>query len=224
VQAAIVEARKLRPRWGAVKLRAWLRRRFPGVEFPSASAIAAILKRRGLVRVPRRRSPRSPAVGVTAPFPECLEPNAVWCVDFKGWFCTTDGVRCYPLTITDAYSRYVLRCEGVLDPDGPAVQAIFDSAFQEFGLPEAIRSDNGPPFSSTGAGGLTDLAVWWLQLGIRLQRIAPGKPQQNGRHERMHRTLKLETEPQTHLRAQQREFDLWRREFKGYGSGTSLTL
>jgi len=213
VQEVVVEARKLHPRWGAVKLRAWLRRRLPGVEFPSPSAIAAILKRRGLVRIARCRRRSAPAVGVTAPFPECTEPNSVWCVDFKGWFRTGDGERCYPLTITDAFSRYLLRCEGVLDPDSKAVRMIFDSAFQEFGLPLAIRSDNGPPFASTGAGGLTDLSVWWLQLGIKLQRIASGKPQQNGRHERMHRTLKLETEPQHDRRAQQRVFDLWRREF-----------
>src|SRR5262249_55145923 len=116
-----------------------------------------------------------------------------------------------------AYSRYVLRCEGVLDPNGTAVMSIFDSAFQEFGVPTAIRSDNGPPFASTGVGGLTRLAVWFLQLGIRLERIAPGKPQQNGRHERMHRTLKLEAaldeRPQADLPAQQRAFDLWRREY-----------
>lgn len=213
VQAVIVEARKFRPRWGAVKLRGWLRRRFPGIAFPSASAIAAILSRRGLVRVARRRRRSGPVAGVSAPFPECTTPNAVWCVDFKGWFRTDDGERCYPLTITDAYSRFVLRCECVRDPDGAAVQAIFDSAFSEFGLPDAMRSDNGPPFSSTGVAGLTELASWWLQLGICLQRIAPGKPQQNGRHERMHRTLKHETQTRKDLRAQQREFDFWRREF-----------
>src|SRR5512143_516575 len=127
VAEAIVEARKVRPRWGAVKLLAWLRRRFPGVAFPSASAAAAILKRRGLIRLPKRRRGRMPVAGVTAPFPECVAANAVWGVDFKGWFRTGDGERCYPLTITDAYSRYVIRCEGVRDPDGNAVFEVFDS-------------------------------------------------------------------------------------------------
>ncbi len=213
IEETIVEARKVRPRWGAIKLLAWLRRRFPGVAFPSASAAAAILKRRGLIRMPKRRRGRVPVGAVTAPFPHCVAANAVWCVDFKGWFVTGDGERCYPLTITDAYSRYVIRCEGVRDPDGHAVFEVFDSAFREYGLPAAIRSDNGPPFASTGAATLTKLSVWWLQLGIRVERIARGKPQQNGRHERMHRTLKLETEIRADLRKQQREFDLWRRDY-----------
>lgn len=139
-------------------------------------------------------------------------PNGTWCVDFKGHFRTLDGRKCYPLTIIDAYSRFFLRCEGVEDPDGREVERIFDSAFQEFGLPAAIRSDNGPPFASVGAGGLTKLSVWWLRLGIRVERIEPGKPQQNGRLERLHRTLKAETTkpPKQNLRAQQRAFDIFR--------------
>jgi len=212
-QELVVRARKAHPRWGPRKLRAWLEERYPGVEFPSASAIAEILKRRGLV-FPRGRKPRrSVDAGVSPPFEECHAPNDVWCVDFKGWFRTKDGRKCYPLTITDAFSRFVLRCEAMLDPDGPGVAEVFDSAFREFGLPKTIRSDNGPPFASTGPAGLTRLSVWWLQLGIRLERIAPGKPQQNGQHERMHRTLKAETEIQRDARKQQEVFDLWRREF-----------
>jgi transposase InsO family protein len=213
IQDVIVAARKQKPKWGPVKLRSWLVERYPGVAFPSASAIAAILKRHGLVRLAKRRRRPGPVAGVSAPFADCDAPNRVWCVDFKGWFLTGDGVRCYPLTISDGYSRYVLRCEAMRDPDGTGVFAVFDSAFREFGLPDAIRSDGGPPFASTAAAGLTRLSVWWLQLGIRVERIAPGKPQQNGRHERMHRTLKLEVEPQADARAQQRAFDLWRREF-----------
>ena len=120
------------------------------------------------------------------------------------------SAQCYPLTLIDAYSRYLLRCEGVADPDGYRVQSIFDSAFREFGLPTAIRSDNGPPFASTGAGGLTTLSVWWLRLGIRLERIEPGKPQQNGRQERFHLTLKLDVPAERDLRTQQRAFDLYR--------------
>jgi putative transposase len=209
----VVRARKEHPKWGPRKLRAWLVERYPERPIPSDSTIAAILQRRGLARVTRRRRRRVADPRVVLPFVSCDTPNRVWCVDFKGWFRTRDGEKCYPLTITDAYSRYVLRCEGMLDPDGTGVFSVFDSAFREFGLPETIRSDNGPPFASTGAAGLSRLSVWWLQLGIRLERIAPGEPQQNGRHERMHRTLKAETEPQQDLRRQQPVFDFWRREF-----------
>jgi putative transposase len=211
VQDVVVAARKQHPRWGPRKLRAWLMARSPRVPMPSASAIGAILKRRGLV-TPRRRRRRH-AVPVTQPFAACDRPNAVWCVDFKGWFRTHDQERCYPLTLIDAYSRYLLRCEGVAEPNGREVEYIFDSAFREFGLPAAIRSDNGPPFASTGAGGLTQLSVWWLRLGIRLERIEPGKPQQNGRQERFHLTLKLEVPPAASLRPQQRAFDFFRREY-----------
>jgi putative transposase len=212
-QGLIVRARKAYPRWGPRKLRAWLENRFPGIAFPSASAVAAILKRHGLVRPAKRRRRMSTDPRVSLPFSECDAPNRVWCVDFKGWFRTHDGVKCYPLTITDAYSRYVLRCEAMTDPDGRGVFDAFDSAFREFGLPDAIRSDGGPPFASTGAAGLTQLSVWWLQLGLHVERIAPGKPQQNGRHERMHRTLKADVAPQANIRRQQLAFDLWRREF-----------
>lgn len=211
VQDVLVAARKLHPRWGPRKLRAWLVDANPGVAVPSASAIGEVLRRRGLT-TPRRRA-RGRAPPVTQPFAACDHPNAVWCVDFKGWFRTGDGAKCYPLTITDAFSRYLLRCEVLADPNGIETQRVFDSVFSEFGVPEAMRSDNGPPFASTGPGGLTRLSVWWLRLGIRVERIEPGKPQQNGRHERMHLTLKLETEPQPSLAAQQREFDHWRREY-----------
>jgi transposase InsO family protein len=207
VEEFIVDARKERPRWGARKLRAWLTDRYPGRVWPSASCIADILKRRGLA-VPRRQRKR--VMPLTQPFAACDRPNAVWCVDFKGWFRMQAGDKCYPLTLLDAYSRFLLRCEGVVDPDGHRVQRIFDSAFREFGLPTAIRSDNGPPFASTGAGGLTALAVWWLRLGIRLERIEPGKPQQNGRQERFHLTLNLDVPVERDLRAQQRAFDLYR--------------
>lgn len=212
-QELVARARKAHPRWGPRKLRGWLLERHPERPIPSASSIATILQRRGLVSPKKRRRRAVPDSRVELPFAACDAPNRVWCVDFKGWFRTLDGEKCYPLTITDAYSRYVLRCEAMLDPDGPGVFSVFDSAFREFGLPDAIRSDNGPPFASTGAASLTRLSVWWLQLGIRVERIAPGKPQQNGRHERMHRTLATETEPQADLRRQQGAFDFWRREF-----------
>ena len=214
VQDVIVQARKVYPKWGPRKLRVILCERCPQLPIPSTSAIAGILKRRGMTR-PRARRRRQPVVASTTPFATCDRPNATWCVDFKGWFRTKDGKKCHPLTVLDAHSRFSLRCEIVADPTGKEVERVFDSAFQEFGLPGAIRSDNGPPFASTGAGGLTRLSVWWIQLGIRLERIAPGKPQQNGRHERMHLTLLQEAldPPAANPQAQQRAFDLWRRTY-----------
>lgn len=210
----IVMARKQFPTWGPRKLHARLVDRNPGVYVPSASLIAKVLMRRGMTR-PRRRRRRSAAVGVVAPFSGCSQPNDVWCYDFKGWFKTHDERRCYPLTLIDAFSRFLLRCEALLDPDTKHVQRVLDSAFTEFGLPTAIRSDGGPPFASTGPARLTELSVWLLRLGIRIEIIAPGKPQQNGRLERLHRTLKAETAspPAADCAAQQRVFDVWRGEY-----------
>jgi len=210
----IVEARKRWPKWGPRKLRQRLVELNPGVAVPSASVMSKVLKRRGLT-VPRRRRRRSSTAGIAAPFSGCEEPNAVWCIDFKGWFYTGDGIKCYPLTLIDAFTRYLLRCEALCDPDGAHVRSILDSAFVEFGLPRAIRSDGGPPFASTGPARLTELSVWLLRLGLRVEIIAPGKPQQNGRLERLHRTLKAETAspPSADCRTQQRVFDLWRREY-----------
>lgn len=221
----VVEARKRWPRWGPRKLHRRLVEANPGKQVPSASVIAKVLKRRGMT-VPRKRRRGRPAIGVIAPFSGCDAANTVWCIDFKGWFVTGDGVRCYPLTLIDAYSRYLLRCEALLDPDGKEVRRILDSAFQEYGLPAAIRSDGGPPFASTGPARLTELSVWLLQLGIRIEIIAPGKPQQNGRLERFHRTLKAETAspPASDWRAQQRCFDPWRYEYNFERPHDSLQL
>jgi transposase InsO family protein len=208
----LIRARKRKPRWGPRKLRAWLVDLHPDVTFPAASTVGAVLKRHGITQPRRKRRRTTPP---TQPFATCTGPNAVWCVDFKGHFRTADGVRVYPLTIMDGYSRFLLRCEGLEEPRGREVQHVFESAFSEFGLPAVIRSDNGPPFATVGAGGLSDLSVWWIRLGIRPERIEPGKPQQNGRHERMHRTLKQETAwpPRASLRAQQTAFDRFRREY-----------
>ena len=209
----IVSARKQHPTWGPKKLRAWILHHHPELPLPAPSTFGDILRRRGMTQG-QLRKPRSKETA-RQPFASVTGPNATWCVDFKGHFATGDGRRCYPLTIIDAHSRFLIRCEGVPDPDGSAVMRIFDSAFQEFGLPAAIRSDNGPPFASVGAGGLTMLSVWWIQLGIQVERITPGKPQENGRQERFHRTLKAETArpPRADLRCQQRAFDAFRGEY-----------
>jgi|SRR5688572_22509884 len=221
----IVAARKQWPKWGPRKLHRKLVEAYPGQRIPSPSVMAKVLKRRGMT-TPRRRRRRPRTMGIAAPFSGCDAPNAVWCIDFKGWFLTGDGRRCYPLTLIDAFSRYLLRCEALLDPDGRHVRSILDSAFLEFGLPSAIRSDGGPPFASTGPARLTQLSVWLLQLGIRVEIIAPGKPQQNGRLERLHRTLEEETAspPARDVRAQQRAFDPWRREYNHDRPHDSLQL
>jgi transposase InsO family protein len=226
VEDMVVSARKRHPRWGPRKLRAWLQERKPGVAWPSASTVGVILQRRGLTRPRRRRRRHGPAMAAP-PFSDCDAPNAIWCIDFKGKFRMGDGHWCHVLTLLDAYSRYLLRCEALREPNSRAVERILDSAFREFGLPAAIRSDNGPPFASTGAGRLTQLAVWWLLLGIYLQRIQPGKPQQNGRQERVHLTLELEDvvrPPRANLRAQQRTLDLWRREYNEERPHEALSL
>jgi transposase InsO family protein len=178
---------------------------------PAASTVGAILKRHGLV-VPRRRRP-APA-GRTAPLAHADGANTVWCADFKGQFQTADGAWCYPLTISDAHSRYLLRCQAQAQghTDAAHIGPLFEATFREYGLPEAIRTDNGPPFASRGLGGLTPLAVQWVKLGIRLERIRPGQPQENGRHERLHRTLSEDaiTPAAATLRTQQQAFDAFR--------------
>lgn len=208
---AVVAARKAHPTWGPKKLRAWLADR-DARTWPAPSTIGELLKRHGLVR-PRRRRPRVPPsqFGVE----RGPAPNDVWCADFKGHFALGDRTRCHPLTISDEASRYLLKCEALEAPTHDLSRPHFELAFREFGLPDAIRSDNGPPFASTAPGGLSALSVWWIRLGILPLRIAPGEPQQNGVHERMHRTLKAEATkpPERDLAAQQRVFDRFRGEF-----------
>ncbi len=213
IRDRIVDLRKLHPRWGPRKLRAWLADHYPARYVPAPSTLAELLRRYGLCAPRRRARRRTPPA--TAPLAAATAPNAVWTIDFKGHFRTGDGYVCYPLTLCDAFSRYLLRCELVPDPDGRAVESVLDSAFQEFGRPLAMRSDNGPPFAAVGAGGLSKLAVWLLRLDIRVDRIRPGQPQENGRHERLHRTLQEETAtpPKPTWREQQRAFDLFRHEY-----------
>jgi putative transposase len=212
IEAAIVALKQQRPRRGPKKLLALLQRQQPEQCWPVRSTIAAILKRHGLVR-PHRSCRKSPPY--EQPFAGLGRPNAVWSADLKGWFLTADGQRCDPLTITDNYSRYLIRCQAVRPTSFETIQPVFIGAFHEYGLPEAIRTDNGPPFASTTVGGLSRLSVWWLRLGILPERIKAGKPQQNGRHERMHRTLKDEaiSPPKATWRQQQAAFDSFRKEF-----------
>ena len=211
VEDAIVRARRQKPKWGPRKLRDALRRANPGAELPSVSTFALIFRRNGLIR-PKRRKRKTPPF--SAPLAHAKAPNAVWCIDFKGHFAV-GSTRCYPLTITDAYSRFLIACVALSRPDGKRVRKLMEQVFDEFGLPDAIRSDNGTPFASSGIAGLSQLSTWWWKLGIRHERIQPGKPQQNGRHERMHLTLAQETAspPSANLKAQQRAFDRFRKEY-----------
>ena len=203
--SAIIALRQKYPTWGARKIREKLRQLHPETAWPAASSMGELLKREGLIQ-PRRTRRRTPPY--TEPLAHAAAPNQVWCADFKGWFRTGDGSRCDPLTVTDAYSRYLLRCRATEKTDGVHVRAVMEAVFREYGLPEAIRTDNGSPFASRAPGGLSRLSMWWLRLGIRHERIEPGRPEQNGRHERMHRTLKQETAspPAANRRRQQQAF------------------
>lgn len=208
----VIAARKLHPTWGPRKLGPWLLERHPNLELPAPSTMGEILKRGGLVAQRRRRSRVS---RFTQPFSAVEAPNDVWTTDFKGQFRTRDGLHCYPLTLCDAHSRYLLRCDAYLSPDA-SVKKSFESAFIEYGLPRAIRSDNGTPFASViSPGGLSKLSVWWVKLGITPERITPASPWENGRHERMHRTLKAEATrpPQSNRASQQRTFNMFREEY-----------
>ena len=212
VKAMLLDARRQHPNWGAVTLLEWFGRRHPEVALPAASTVAELLKREGLVK-PRVRTRRTPPY--TRPFAHAGAPNAVWSADFKGHFRTGDHLYCYPLTVSDGFSRYLLACRGLLHPTHEAARPWFERLFREYGLPLAIRTDNGVPFASRALGGLSRLSAWWLRLGITPERIEPGRPQQNGRHERMHRTLKRGscTPPRASLAAQQRAFDRFRTEY-----------
>ena len=212
-EEAIAAFRRAHMSWGPEKLLARIRPKYPQWEtWPAASTVGEIVKRHGLIIPRRRRNKATPTPGPLTPYEEI---NNVWCADFKGHFRTGDGTRCDPLTISDGHSRFLLRCQGMVRPQLQAVQGLFEATFREFGLPCVIRTDNGPPFASTGLGGLSRLSVHWIRLGIEPERIRPGNPQENGRHERMHRTLKEEaiTPPRATIRAQQRAFDRFRGEY-----------
>jgi putative transposase len=190
VEQIILRLKKEKPHWGAPKIRELVMRRHPQVRLPAICTVHCILDRHGLVKSKTRRSKFS-AVASYLSTPQ--NPNDLWCVDFKGQFRMANHAYCFPLTITDFQSRYLISCEALTGTEENASYAVFEEAFGTYGLPGAIRSDNGIPFASGNSlWGLTKLSVWWIRLGIKLERIRPGNPQQNGRHERMHRTLKLE--------------------------------
>lgn len=192
--------------WGPRKVWDWLSGRYPVGLLPSASTIGRILARHGRI-VPRAGRRRTPPY--SQPFVSCTKANDVWCADFKGWFRTADHSRCEPLTVTDAFSRDALSCRVLPRTTQGFVRPIFEALFREHGLPWAIRTDNGAPFASTALAGLSQLSVWWIKLGILPERIEPGCPEQNGRHERFHRTLKNKTitPPQATPAQQQAAFD-----------------
>jgi len=210
---AVVQLRRLHPSWGARKLLEVLRTREADKSWPAASTIGDILKRHELIEPRRRRRRATPTA--REDFRQAAVANDVWAADFKGWFRTRDGYRCDPLTISDLSSRYLLECRRVRKTNGAEVRKVFERVFREYGLPVAIRTDNGSPFASVGLGGLSALSVWWVKLGIALERIEPGRPDQNGRHERMHRTLKAETTrpAAANASAQQRAFNRFRQSF-----------
>jgi len=213
VEMELLQLKARKPLWGAPKLRCKLLGLVGKERCPAESTISELLRRHGLSRAAKRRGRAVPS---QLPLGHCQEANRVWSADFKGWFRTGDGDKCTPLTVSDGYSRYLLCCQGLGESTGMvSVKPLLIETFRQHGLPEALRTDNGTPFASTGLGGLTLLSVWWVRLGIKLERIEPAHPQQNGRHERMHRTLKEATAnpPKASLRAQQKAFDEFRKEY-----------
>lgn len=207
----LVAERKRHPSWGPKKLKQVFEKKWSR-ELPAASTIGDILERAGLIdrRPQRRRFPSKPT-GLR----EATTPNQVWCIDYKGQFHLGDRTYCYPLTMTDQFSRFIICCEGMAAISDEHARDVCQDAFRQYGLPEAIRSDNGVPFACNGLAGLTKLSAYWMRLGIELERIRPGHPEENGRHERMHRTLKQETTrpARQNLLQQQQRFDEFVEEF-----------
>ena len=206
IENLILQLKREYPSWGAPKIREKIRRKHSELQLPAISTVHAVLDRHGLVNRPRRRRYKAEGTALSRP----LRPNELWCADYKGEFMLADRRYCYPLTITDAASRYLLSCEALSSTKGKYAFPVFERVFKDFGLPTAIRTDNGVPFASPNSlFGLSKLSVWWLRLGISIERIKPAHPEQNGRHERMHLTLKKEaTKPAAkNLLQQQGKFD-----------------
>ena len=206
IEKLIVGLKKEYPHWGAPKIREKLRRLYPDMHCPAISTVHAVLDRHGLVKRRKRRRYKAKGTALT----HVTAPNELWCADYKGEFMLADRRYCYPLTITDYASRYLITCDALSTTKETYAFSVFERAFKDFGLPNAIRTDNGVPFSCCNAlYGLSKLSVWWLRLGINIERIKPGHPEQNGRHERMHLTLKKEaTKPAAeNFLVQQARFD-----------------
>ena len=212
IVSELLKMKQRYPSWGPKKLRKWLSERRHEVNWPAVSTIGELYQRQGLCRP---RGGRRRKVTQSQPLSHCHGPNEVWSADFKGQFRLGDGRWCYPLTLMDSYSRYLLACRGMHHPTEAGTRQGFERVFRSYGLPAVIRTDNGSPFASVALGGLTRLTIWWLKLGIQLERIEPGHPEQNGRHERMHRTLKAATAkpPRGNLQAQQRAFNQFCKEY-----------
>jgi len=221
VRAMILETKLAHQSWGPKKVMDRLRGERAEMGWPADSTAGEILKRAGLVRPRVRRHRVAPD---SQPFSECRGPNQSWSADFKRDFQLGNGRRCYPLTLSDNYSRYLLQCRGLERLSAQAVRPWCEWVFREYGLPEAIRTDNGAPFASLAVGGISQLSKWWIQLGITPERIQPGKLAQNGRNERLHRTLKRAAvaPPQATLRAQQRQFDAFMQEYNWQRSHEAL--
>jgi putative transposase len=209
---AVLKVRDRHPSWGARKILGFLYKRDPDVPWPAESTVSSLLKRHGRVAKRRRRRQLGHPGRPDTPM---KEPNAVWTADFKGEFKTRDGRYCYPLTIADGYSRFILGCQGMASTAHVGAKAVFRRVFAEYGLPQIIRTDNGVPFATTALARLSRLSVWWVRLGIYPELIELGHPEQNGRHERMHRTLKAETTrpPAGNRAAQQKRFNRFLAEF-----------
>jgi len=213
IEQLIVRLKKEKPKWGAPKIRKLVSDKYPDIKLPAVSTVHCILDKHDLVEKYRKRN-KYHATATYLSVPQ--EPNDLWCTDFKGQFKMKNGTYCFPLTMSDFFSRYIISCEALSNTEINPCFAVFEEAFLEYGLPVAMRSDNGAPFAGGNSlWNLTRLSVWWIRLGIKLERITPGNPQENGRHERMHRTLKLEaTNPVgNNLLQQQERFDNFRKEF-----------
>jgi transposase InsO family protein len=212
IESIILRAKRERMHWGPKKIIDWLAQEYKHIEWPAYSTAGDLLKLNGLVQ-PRKKRVRTPAY--TQPFELCTAPNDVWSIDYKGNFILGDGQTCYPLTLTDNYSRYLLACDAFPSISGQDVRKTLIRLFREYGLPKAIKSDNGSPFATRSLAGLSRLSVWWIKLGIIPERIKPGAPQENGRHERMHLTMKQEVAmpPKENIIVQQRALDAFQNEF-----------
>ena len=212
VERSILALKQDYPDWGAPKIREKLLRQYPQISAPAISTVHAVLDRHGLVNQRKRRRYRAEGTDLA----DARRPNALWCADYKGEFMLGNRQYCYPLTITDYHSRYLLACEGQESTKEPFAFSVFERAFKDYGLPDCIRTDNGLPFSSPNAlYGLSRLSVWWLRLGISIERIKPGHPEQNGRHERMHLTLKQAVcrPPAYSLLQQQEKLDAFQEQY-----------